>query len=188
MQKRICVGLAGPTKHFEYAIRNHIEYLYECLHDVRVEVAISTTPGDNFQEICAALQPSFIDTVSESLPEAQARILEYCQGENYDACILLGFDVLLERHYNTFAILNRGIYFPSAREDGGVDDGFYVVHRDMYAQAVEGFRSVMTGKLSYRYLPSFFDSRDVRLMGFPGSVCVHQIDAQDPDVNPLLVM
>lgn len=185
--KRICVGLVGPTDHFEYAVRNHIEYLYESLHNQHVEVAISTTPRENFQEICAALQPSFIDTISTSVPESQATILEYCQGENFDTCILLRFDVLLERHYNTFAILNRGIYFPSMREDGGVDDGFYVIHRDMYTRAIEGFRAVFTKMISYQYLSKFFHSDDVRFMGIPGTVCVYQKDAHDPNVNPLLV-
>ena len=186
-KKRICVGLVGPTDHFEYAIRNHIEYLYNCLNKY-VDVAISTTPGDNFQDICASLQPIFIDTMSSSVPESQARVLEYCQGENYDTCILLRFDVLLERQYNTFAILNRGIYFPSMREDGGVEDGFYVVHKDMYMKAIEGFKAVMTNVISYQYLSMFFNSDDVRYMGVPGTVCLYQKDAPDPNVNPLLVI
>lgn len=187
-KKRICVGLVGPTEHFEYAIRNHIEYLYDCLHDDYVDVAISTTPGENFQHICAALQPSFIDTMSISVPEAQARILEYCQGESFDTCILLRFDVLLQRHYNTFAILNRGIYFPSMREDGGVEEGFYVIHKDMYTKAIEAFRAILLNALSYRHLCKFFRSDDVRLMGIPGTVCIHQKDVQDPNVNPLLIV
>ena len=187
MVKRICVGLVGPTEHFEYAVRNHIEYLYDCLHNDYVEVAISTTPGDNFQQICAALQPSFIDTMSISVPEAQVRILEYCQGEGFDTCIILGFDVLLQRHYSTFAILNRGIYFPSTREDGGVEEGFYVIHSDMYMKAIEGFNAVLSNMLSYRYLCKFFQADDVRFMGIPGSVCIHQKEAPNPDVNPLLL-
>ncbi len=174
MKKRICVGLMGPTEHFEYVIRNHIEYLYDCLQEELVEVAISTIPGDNFKQICASLQPSFIDTMSVSVPEAQTRILEYCHGENFDMCILLRFDVLLERRYSTFMILNKGIYFPSLREDGGVEEGFYVIHRGMYMKAIEAFGAILSNTLSYRYLCNFFQSDDVRLMGIPGSVCIQR--------------
>jgi hypothetical protein len=182
-KKRICVGLVGPTEHFytQNAIRNHVEYLYECLHNEYVDVAISTIPGDNFHEICASLQPVFIDTMSESLPESQARILEYCQGENYDKCILLRFDVLLECHYTTFMIINGGIYFSALRDDGGVEDGFYVIHKEMYTKTIEAFRTIMLSTLTYRHLLTFFDLDDVRLMGMPGTVCIRQC-------GPLLIV
>lgn len=128
-KKRICVGLIGSTDSFENVVANHVEYLYNSLYDQYVDVAISTIPGDNFHDVCAAMQPSFIDTMSESVPESHARILEYCQGEDYDMCILLRFDVLLNRPF--IHLFNRGIH---------PEDGFYVVHRDMYTKAYKAFR------------------------------------------------
>jgi membrane protein CcdC involved in cytochrome C biogenesis len=74
------------------------------------------------------------------------------------------------------------------REDGGVEEGFYVIHRDMYIKAIEAFRAILLNALSYRYLCKFFHSDDVRLMGIPGTVCAYQKDVQDPNVNPLLTV
>jgi len=78
-------------------------------------------------------------------------------------------------------IINGGIYFSALRDDGGVEDGFYVIHKEMYTKTIEAFRTIMLSTLTYRHLLTFFDLDDVRLMGMPGTVCIRQC-------GPLLIV
>lgn len=125
---RICVGLFGRIESYEETIDNHIRLLYNCLTDYHVDVAISTTCDVCLKEACKALSPCFINTMSSTIPESKVKILEFCQGESYDFCILLNFDYVFDQYFSFNTIVTKYC------------DRLYIIPRNMYIETILRFR------------------------------------------------